>query len=130
MARAAIPLAAAMLGAGCASGPSAPPPDPIADSVPVPSPATPAPSGDATTLDRWKAEGRAAAEREIAEGRPCFLTYGLPLPGVEVFDASSGLPCYSMGCTVTPGLTAFRRAHNEAVREALRDGRLTAGDVP
>ena len=68
--------------------------------------------------------GRADAEKEIAAGRPCLLYIGLPSGEASPLDRETGLPQHSVGCELDDRTVAYVNAHDGAIRDALRAGRL------
>jgi hypothetical protein len=69
-------------------------------------------------------EGEERAAADIAEGTPCLLFLGLPSPSASPLDPETGLPRYSRGCVISDESTTYVGAYNDAIRRALREGRL------
>jgi hypothetical protein len=77
---------------------------------------------------RFRAEGQAEAERDLAAGRLCQKTYGLPAPWCRGYEALAGQKLgvefrAVAGCVVDEELIERVAGYNELMRRAI-EGRF------
>jgi hypothetical protein len=82
-------------------------------------------AGCGNSNTNWHDEGHAQAERDLAAGKLCVRTYGLPAPWFEKYKALArekyGVEIDAVaGCVVDDGLRERANGYNEAMLQEIR----------